>query len=92
LLTFCPICLIILFEERRHFKVNCRLIPLYPEILQAGSWWLTPVILATEEAETRRITVGSQPGQILLETLSQKTFHKNRTGGKAQGEGLEFKP
>jgi hypothetical protein len=44
-------------------------------------------------AEIRRITVQSQPGQILLhKTLSQRTFHKNRTGGVAQGEGPEFKP
>jgi hypothetical protein len=24
---------------------------------QAGSWWLTPVILATQEAEIKRIVV-----------------------------------
>jgi hypothetical protein len=30
------------------------------------------VILATQEAEIRRITVQSQPGQIVHETLSQK--------------------
>jgi hypothetical protein len=35
-------------------------------------WWLTPVILATQEAEIRRIVVPSQPGQIVCETLSQK--------------------
>jgi hypothetical protein len=34
----------------------------------------------------------SQPGQIVLETLSQKTLYKNRAGGVAQGEGPEFKP
>jgi hypothetical protein len=31
-----------------------------------------PVILATQEAEIRRLTVQSQPGQTVLETLSQK--------------------
>jgi hypothetical protein len=31
-----------------------------------------PVILATQEAEIRRIAVQSQPGQIVHETLSQK--------------------
>jgi hypothetical protein len=53
---------------------------------------LMPVILATQEAEIRRIVVRSQPGQILHKTLSQKTFHKNRTGGVAQSECPQFKP
>jgi hypothetical protein len=50
--------------------------------------------LATQEAEIRS-TVQSQSGQIVLETLSQKTLshtHKNWAGGLAQGEGPEFKP
>jgi hypothetical protein len=37
-----------------------------------GALWLTPIILATQEAEIRRIEVGSQPRQIGRETLSQK--------------------
>jgi hypothetical protein len=36
----------------------------------AGCQWLTPVILATQEEEIRRIAVQSQLGQIVLETLS----------------------
>jgi hypothetical protein len=32
---------------------------------------------------------GSKP---VCEILSQKTLHKNRAGGMAQGEGHEFKP
>jgi hypothetical protein len=52
---------------------------------------LTPIILAAQQAEIRRITVQSQPGQIVHETLSQKTHHKNRAGGVAQGVGPEFK-
>jgi hypothetical protein len=44
-----------------------------------------PVILATYEAEIRRITVGSQPGQIVRETLSQKNPSQKRAGGMAQG-------
>jgi hypothetical protein len=31
-----------------------------------------PVILATQEAEIRKITILSQPGQIVHKTLSQK--------------------
>jgi hypothetical protein len=58
----------------------------------ARCWWLIPIILATQEAEIRRIMVRSQSRQILHETLSQKTFHKNRTEEVAQGEGPEFKP
>jgi hypothetical protein len=41
----------------------------------AGCWWLTPVILATQGAEIRRVVVQSQPEKIVCETLSQKTLH-----------------
>jgi hypothetical protein len=39
---------------------------------EAGCWWLTPVIVATQEAEIRKIMVRSQPRQIVSKTLSQK--------------------
>jgi hypothetical protein len=45
---------------------------------------LTPVILTTQEAEIRRITVQSQPGQIDHETLFQKNSSQKRAGGVAQ--------
>jgi hypothetical protein len=51
-----------------------------------------PVILTTQEAEIRRITVRSQPGQIVCKTLSRKNPSQKRTGGMAQGIGPEFKP
>jgi hypothetical protein len=39
-------------------------------------WWLTPVILATQEVKIRRIVVRSQPKQIVCKTLSQKLITK----------------
>jgi hypothetical protein len=51
-----------------------------------------PIIIATQEAEIRRITIQSQPRQIVCKTLSQqKTYHRKKTG-VAQGVGPEFKP
>jgi hypothetical protein len=43
-----------------------------------------PVILATLEAEIRRITFPSQPEQIICKTLSQKNPSQNRAGGMAE--------
>jgi hypothetical protein len=51
-----------------------------------------PVILATQEAEIRRIVVQGQPRQIVCETLSRKYPTQKRAGGVAQGGGPEFKP
>jgi hypothetical protein len=46
---------------------------LHKNSFSARRWWLTPVILATQEAEIRRkMVVQSQPRQIVHETLSQK--------------------
>jgi hypothetical protein len=53
-----------------------------------------PIILATQEAEIRKIEIQSQPGQIVHKTLHQKKknpSHKG-AGGVAQGVGPEFKP
>jgi hypothetical protein len=49
---------------------------------KARYWWLTPVILTTQEAKIR-----SQPGQIVCETYLVKTCHKTqkRDGGVTQG-------
>jgi hypothetical protein len=54
---------------------------------------VTPVILAIQEAETRRIMARSQPGKIVLETLSQKKKKpsQKRAGGVVQGAGPNFK-
>jgi hypothetical protein len=62
----------------------------------AKHWWLTPVILVTQEAEIRRIVVQSQLGQTVHETLSRKTLHKKkkkrRAGKVVHGVVPEFKP
>jgi hypothetical protein len=50
-----------------------------------------PIVLTTQEAEIRRVMVQSQPGGIVLETLSLKTPSQKRAGGVAQGVGPEFK-
>jgi hypothetical protein len=54
--------------------------------VSAGPRWLTPAILATQEAEIRKIVVQSQSGQIVHKTLSRKTLHK-----KGLVEWLEVK-
>jgi hypothetical protein len=40
--------------------------------------WLPPVVLATWDAEIRRVMVQGQPGQIVGETLPQKKKKKNK--------------
>jgi hypothetical protein len=52
-----------------------------------------PVILATQEAEIRRITGQSQPRQIVCKTLLKKPFTKRggEASGVAQGVSPEFK-
>jgi hypothetical protein len=50
-----------------------------------------PVILAIQEAEIWESMIPTQPGQIVHETLTQKTHHKKRAGGVAQGVDPEFK-
>jgi hypothetical protein len=54
--------------------------------------WLTPVILATQEAKIRRIEVLSQPRHIVHENLSLKNPSQKRTVGVAPDVGPEFKP
>jgi hypothetical protein len=80
--------------------LNCVHCYLLPNTASSENWkkylarlrWLTPVILATREAEIRRIEVESQPRQIVCETLSRKNLSQKRAGGVTQGVGPEFKP
>jgi hypothetical protein len=46
--------------------------------------WLTPLILATQEAEIRRISVPGQPGQIVCEILSRKHPTQKMAGEAVQ--------
>jgi hypothetical protein len=66
---------------------------LHKNSFSARRWWLTPVILATQEAEIRRkMVVQSQPRQIVHETLSQKKNHHKKELVVAQGVDPDFKP
>jgi hypothetical protein len=75
-----------------HYSTQTRQLHLNPKRFLAGHRWLTPVILATQEADIRRIVVQSQPRQTVQETLSWKNTSQKRAGGVAQSVGLEFKP
>jgi hypothetical protein len=59
------------------------------KVILAGCRWLTPVILATQDAEIRRTWFEASPSKV-HKTLSQKCLTQNRVGGVSQGEGLEF--
>jgi hypothetical protein len=77
-------------EQTYSSLVDAVILRMYHE---AGRQWLTPVILATQEAEIRKIAVQSQPRQIVRETLSQKKKKKpsqKKAGGVDQGVGPEF--
>jgi hypothetical protein len=46
--------------------------------------WLTPVILDTQEAQRRRITIQSQPRLVFSRPYLGNTQHKKRAGRMAQ--------
>jgi hypothetical protein len=54
--------------------------------------WLKPVILATQEAEIRRIAVWKPAWAKSLRDPILKNLSQKRAGGMVQGVGPEFKP
>jgi hypothetical protein len=50
----------------------------------------TPIILATQETEIRRIVLQCQSGQIVYKTLSLKNPSQKRASRVAQGVGTDF--
>jgi hypothetical protein len=54
--------------------------------------WPTSVILATQEAEIRRITVRSHLRKIVGKTLLKKTVHKSRAGRVLKVKVLSSNP
>jgi hypothetical protein len=86
-----------LFNGELYTIINIKLVPLskwkisnykYIKIKQGQA----QVAHATQEVEIRRMSVRSQTGQIVHETLSQKHQSQKRAGGVTQGVGPEFKP
>jgi hypothetical protein len=77
----------------------CKAVGLIPSIAKFKiyiffSWcrWLTPVILAIQEAEIRRIAVRSQSRKnSSQDPISKKPITKKRADEVAQGVGPEFK-
>jgi hypothetical protein len=61
------------------------------KVIFAECWWHMPIILATEEAEIRRITIQSQFSKKFMRANLKKTHHKKMAGGVPQGIGSEFK-
>jgi hypothetical protein len=60
--------------------------------LKAGCQGLTPIILATQEAEIRNHSSKPAPANSLRDPILKKKPSQNRAGGVAQGVGPEFKP
>jgi hypothetical protein len=50
----------------------------------AWRWWLTPIILATQEAEIRRITVPKESRQTVLETYVKNAQHTGKSGSSGR--------
>jgi hypothetical protein len=58
----------------------------------AGHWWVRPVILATQEAEIRRITARTKLGKEFMRPYFEKPITKIGLVEWLKSEGPEFKP
>jgi hypothetical protein len=58
----------------------------------ARCWWLMSVILATQDAEIRRVVVRSQSGQMVPKTLFLKKPITQKGWWSGSSAVLEFKP
>jgi hypothetical protein len=68
-------------------KVNLKIVAIIP-----GCQWLTPIILATQEADQEDSSSKPTQANSLRDPISKKTHHKERASGMAQGVGPELKP
>jgi hypothetical protein len=59
---------------------------------RTGHRWLTSVILATREAEIRKIMARSQPGPIVCKAQSQNSSHTHTTHKKNWWSGWRHRP
>jgi hypothetical protein len=50
---------------------------------QPGHQWLTPIILAIQKAEIRKIAVQSHQGRYFMRPYLEKSLPKKRAGGVA---------
>jgi hypothetical protein len=56
--------------------------------VRAGHQWLTPIILATQEAEISRIEAGSQPREIVQDPISKYPTQKKGCQSDSSGRVL----
>jgi hypothetical protein len=57
-------------KKKEKLRMRTRLKIFYEKIMEAGCWWLMPIILSIQEAEIRKIKVQSQPEKVVHEILS----------------------
>jgi hypothetical protein len=69
-------------ERRAEILIKFYDSSIFKNFIVVGCWWLTSLILLSQEAEIRKTADQSQPEQIVHETLSQKK--KNHKKGQVE--------